>query len=68
MDRLTVRCSTNGAPRLTASDCEIAERLAQYEDTGLTPEEIELLKRELEEYHKSDGFLFTHGMFPEVIE
>lgn len=27
-------------------------RLAQYEDTGLTPEEIEKMKKELSEYRR----------------
>lgn len=28
-------------------------RLAQYEDTGLTPEEIEQMKREITEYRRN---------------
>ena len=54
MDRLTRR---NGSkyllPQGRTSDGEsywrlIAERLAAYENTGLTPEEIETLKKEVQ--------------------
>ena len=46
----------NGKPAYNFKDCvyknEIARRLYTYEDTGLTPEEIEALKADNDRLHR----------------
>ena len=48
MERLTAqRCSgIKSGYWSTAKKDELVQRLGQYEDTGLTPEEIQALRRE----------------------
>lgn len=46
MDRLTIRNSNRSVSQSTSTAMEkLFDRLAEYEDTGLTPEEVEELKK-----------------------
>ena len=56
MERLTApRCSgIKSGYWSTAKKDELVQRLGQYEDTGLTPEEIRELRREDNRYQTSN--------------